>query len=224
MTKVVCIIQARLRSTRLPAKVLLPLPTGRTVLQEVIHRCKQIRGVDEVVCAIPDSSDCDILLPQIDVRVVRGPENDVLARYIKAAAETHADAVMRITADCPLLDPCVCADVLRLHRSGGYEYTSNIFPMREFPHGFDCEVFTVDVLDLAARSAKSEYDREHVTPWMQRHSSRKAVLKAMQDRSHMRWTLDTIDDYVTIWNLLANEAHPGRGSSELGPDTLRSAV
>src|SRR5689334_21545465 len=114
MTKVVCIVQARLGSSRLPAKVLLPLPTGRTVLEEVLHRCKKIEGVDEVVLACPPSDE------GIFAGVVRFPkgcahisfpfvdESDVLARYALAASETQADIVIRITADCPLLNPGLC--------------------------------------------------------------------------------------------------------------------
>src|ERR1041385_9116254 len=131
------IVQARLGSTRLPAKVLLPLPTGRTVLEEVLFRCKQIPGVGVVVCAIPESETphrdpgmiakewaalkalfvnapdmlAERALQQADV-VVRGPEHDVLARYVKAAETVKADIIMQITADCPLIDPQVCGQVL----------------------------------------------------------------------------------------------------------------
>lgn len=198
---VACIIQARLRSTRLPAKVLLPLPTGRTVLEEVIYRCKQIKGVDAVVVAIPDTPENDIIASvACRTAVVRGPEHDVLARYAKAASEVNADVIMRITSDCPLVDPEVSGQVLRL--VGGVGYASNCWPAREHPHGLDCEVFTRDLLSMANNEATDAYDREHVTPFIQRNCrvEGSALLKSMVDRSHIRWTLDTIEDYVTIWD------------------------
>jgi spore coat polysaccharide biosynthesis protein SpsF len=245
-----CIVQARLGSTRLPAKVLLPLPTGRTVLEEVLFRCQEIPGIDVVVAAIADDAGSDILVPFVEkaasartphhlqrgwdnipfenvkVICVRGPEHDVLARYAKAAEAVKADVIMRITADCPLIDPQVCGDVLKLQQSTGADYVSNAWPSRHFPHGYDCEVFTMEVLERAYREMPPLYydvpmrggwlvgrdnplgaDREHAgCPWMQRQQDiRKAHLKAMEDRSHLRWTLDTLSDYVRIWNVMQQQ-------------------
>lgn len=192
------IVQARIGSTRLPAKVLLPLPTGRTVLGEVLLRCKQIAGVDVVVVALPDTPENDILLPYVpsDVKVARGPEMDVLARYVMAAAGVEADVVMRITSDCPLLDPLVCGQVLALFNEGDADYCSNV-ERRSFPQGFDCQVFSRTMLDRAHREAVDPSDREHVCPFMQRHG-RVASFVGLHDRSGLRWTLDTLDDYRRI--------------------------
>ena len=240
-----CIVQARLGSSRLPAKVLLPLPAGRTVLEEVLSRCKQIPGVDVVVCAIPDTAENDILAsfvskanhvpynPLFDtppyplgkdwakgVTLVRGPEHDVLARYAKAAAAVNADIILRITSDCPLLDPQVCGELLKLRERTNAGFASNSWPARSYPVGFDCEVFTREALERANAAAPAmsppgtlfermdlatfdaHQDREHAgCPWMMRQTDiKKALLKAMDDRSHLRWTLDTLQDYVTIWN------------------------
>jgi spore coat polysaccharide biosynthesis protein SpsF len=252
MQKVAVIVQARLGSTRLPAKVLLPLPTGimtlcgerfvpaATVLEEVVNRCIMIDGVDVVVAAIPDTPENDILVDILNrgqeerqefdgdppLKIVRGPEHDVLARYAKAAEAVKADVIMRITADCPLIDPQVCGDVLKLQQSTGADYVSNAWPSRHFPHGYDCEVFTMEVLERAYREMPPLYydvpmpggglvgrdnplgaDREHAgCPWMQRQQDiRKAHLKAMEDRSHLRWTLDTLSDYVRIWNVMQQQ-------------------
>jgi spore coat polysaccharide biosynthesis protein SpsF len=216
MTKTAAIIQARLGSSRLPAKVLLPLPTtpGRTVLEEVTYRCKLIQGVDVVVVAIPDTAENDILVPYIQnamqptgaleavnpqkVFISRGPEHDVLARYAKAAHEVGADVVMRITSDCPLIDPRVCEQVLAQHRKYG-GYASNTLP-RTWPQGYDCEVFDAALLHRAAEKATSDYYREHVTPFL--YYGEPICLApnvtASEDRSHLRLTLDTLSDYVTI--------------------------
>lgn len=212
------IVQARLGSTRLPAKVLLPLPNGRTVLEEVLRRCKQIPGIDIVVCAIPDTAENDILSTllaqmvmyddglrtKIPVKTVRGPEHDVLARYAKAAAAVNADVILRITSDCPLLSPEVCGDALRLLHHSHSSYVSNSWPVRHFPHGWDCEVFSRHYLERANAEATSPVDREHVTPYMQRLGG-SAVLKSMVDRSSERITLDTLADYVHIWNVMEQQ-------------------
>lgn len=197
---VAAIVQARLRSTRLPAKVLLPLPTGRTVLEEVLCRAGQIEGVDVVVAAIPDTPACDLLLPYASSHhavVVRGPEHDVLARYRKAAEAVGASVILRITADCPLIEPSVCAKVLETRARHVVGYCSNAWPARSFPHGWDAEAFTIGMLRRADEAARDPADREHVCPWMQRQDSR-AFVKDMGDRSSIRWTLDTIDDYIAI--------------------------
>lgn len=203
MSKTAVIVQARLGSSRLPAKVLLPLPTGRTVLEEVLHRCKQIEGVDLVCCAVP--TDSSGILAQYrksaDVfTICNFPENDVLARYAHVAELVHADIVMRITADCPLLDPEVCGRVLKAYLIGGWPFVCNNAP-RTYPHGFDCEVFGAALLREANEVATSPEDREHVTPYMRREKSLLNIASAV-DRSHLRWTLDTLSDYVTIWNQL----------------------
>lgn len=204
--KTVAIIQARLGSTRLPAKVLLPLPTGRIVLHEVVHRAKQIKGIDEVVVAIPDLERDDVLFAHASdvATVVRGSEIDVLGRYTQAARAMGADRVMRITADCPLLCPAVCAQVLDALDQGG-EYASNAFPKRTFPHGWDCEAFTREALERANREASAAYDREHVCPWMQRHLTC-AAIEHDTDYSDTRWTLDTLEDYVRICKVI-NATH-----------------
>ena len=216
---VAAIVQARLGSTRLPAKVLLPLPTGRTVLEEVLHRCRQIDGVDVVVCAIPNTPENDIVahvaakiiwVPAgkhkvadwVRPVIVRGPEHDVLSRYVKAAKEVDASVIMRITADCPLIDPEVCAKVLRVVTEGRADYASNV-ERRSYPQGFDCQVVTRRILDWANENATEPYDREHVLTILDRASSlgcHKNNVSAYPDRSHIRWTLDTLADYKVIWD------------------------
>jgi spore coat polysaccharide biosynthesis protein SpsF (cytidylyltransferase family) len=208
--KTVVICQARLGSSRLPAKVLLPLPTGRTVLEEVLHRCKQIEGVDEVVCAIPErESDWrgDDILPDFiarvpNVRIVRGAHREVIQRYVKAAAETYADVIMRITADCPLIDPTLCAEVLKARAAADADYACNNLP-RTFPHGLDCECFKRWLLDDTCGFYPED---EHVTTAMRtRPNIKKAFVTQPYDRSDKRWTLDTIEDYYTIWTKMTDD-------------------
>lgn len=196
MSNVVCIIQARRGSSRLPDKVLLPLG-GKAVLAHVIERCRAIKSVDEVICATVDDPYEDVLAQAAataGATVFRGSESDVLDRYYQAALIAGADYVMRVTSDCPLIDPEVCDDLVTKVVESGADYGGN----GAFPHGLDCEVFTMALLAEAHRNATSKEDREHVTLWMKRN---KAIKKAhitpdtSEDYSQYRWTLDYPEDY-----------------------------
>lgn len=191
------IIQARWGSSRLPGKVLLDLG-GRTVLEHVLTRARRVRGADVVVCAIPDDQNSDPVAAEAlkcRVQVFRGSEADVLARYLGAARMVQADTIMRVTSDCPLIDPAVCAGVLELRAASGSDYAANNMPP-SFPHGLDCEAFTTAALAEAARSTREPYDREHVTPWLRRAAHLKRANLAAPDASHLgeRWTLDYPED------------------------------
>jgi len=161
------ILQARAGSTRLPGKVLKPL-AGRTVLAHVLTRAQAVQGIDVVCCAIPASPENDDVAAEaarLGADVKRGSEQDVLGRYHDAASAIGADTVMRITSDCPLIDPIVCGQTLELHRNAAADYTCNITP-RTWPKGLDCEVFQAAGLAEASAAARDPYDRENVTPWV----------------------------------------------------------
>lgn len=165
-----CIVQARMTSKRFPGKVVAPL-NGVPVLQRVLSRVKLIKDVDKVVCAFPeDPASKPILDICREMRVIAfaGSEADVLRRYYEAAKHVSAKWIMRVTADCPFIDPLVCHDVLEAAIATDCDYASNVFPVRSFPKGLDCEVFGYDCLEAAYLNAVEDYDREHVTPWMQR--------------------------------------------------------
>lgn len=188
----VCIVQARLGSTRLPKKVLLPL-NGHTVVEEVLARCKRIRGIDKVICAVPDTEQNDELASVIG-DCYRGPEHDVLSRYLGCAIAHDASVIMRITADCPLIPPDLCSHMLR-EFSHDVDYLSNLEP-RSFPQGYDCEVFRMEALQLADAHATGS-DREHVTPWMRENIEHRANVTNVCPMEG-RLTLDTEDDYKVI--------------------------
>ena len=145
------------------------------------------------------------------VTVFRGPETDVLARFLGAAEISGADAVARVTADCPLLCPSVARRVVEEFRRGDsrYDYVSNTVS-RTFPHGLDVEVFTADALRTAGRGAVLEFDREHVTPFLWRQPSRFRIGQVTDsvDRSGHRWTLDTPEDFDLISRIYA-DLYPG---------------
>ena len=184
------IVQARMGSTRLPGKVLKKL-AGETVLSHVLRRCKQIEGIDTVCCAVPNSANSDSVAEEAvrcGVVVFRGAEYDVLNRYYKAAQEIGADVIMRVTSDCPLIDPEICGEVLWALRNA--DYACNNMP-RRWPHGLDCEAFTIKALEFANRWARSQ--REHVTPYLRTHPD---VLRmnTLGPGARGRWTLDYPED------------------------------
>lgn len=199
--RTVCIIQARMGSTRLRGKV-LEYMGGAPVLAHVIRRCEAIPGIDDVVCAtVPglDGDDIAELAVSLGAAVFRGPETDVLARYHGAAHVSGADVVLRITSDCPLIDPQLCAAVLRLRIDENADYAANNMPP-SWPHGLDCEAFTIEALDQAMARATEPYDREHVTPWIRRNEAfRRVNLEGPGGAlAIQRWTLDYPEDLVFL--------------------------
>ena len=203
-----CIVQARLRSSRLPGKVMEDLG-GRTVLSHVLARCRAIHGIDVVVCATVDAADCDPVAAEAErcgAAVFRGDETDVLDRYHKAAQSVGATTVMRVTSDCPLIDPDVCGEVLALTQQAGADYAANGHPP-SFPHGLDCEAFSFIWLERAAVEAVRPSEREHVTPYLHAHRDvRRVNLRSpMAGVSHHRWVLDhpeDLDFLRALWPLL----------------------
>jgi len=204
MSRAIVIIQARLGSTRLPGKVLMDL-AGQTVLRHVVERCAAIPGVDAVCCAVPDLARDEPVAAEAarcGALVSRGPELDVLARYAIAARESGATTVMRVTSDCPALDPGIAGEVLRLVTEGGADYACNNLPP-SFPHGLDCEAFRAEWLWHAEREAVLPSEREHVTPYLRNHPALRRSMLTGPGHVHHRWTLDTPDDLDFLRALFA---------------------
>ena len=203
MTKTVAIIQARFGSTRLPGKVLKPLGNiqGRQgiVLDHAIRRCRAVPSVDAVVIATTDREEDGAIVAAAEragALVHRGSAEDVLSRYAGAAKRGDADVVLRVTSDCPLIDPGICDRVIRLRAEAGVDYAANNMP-RLYPHGLDCEVFTREGLERADKAATTQYDREHVTPWLRRAANvtRTSLIGPGWPSVQQRWTLDFPEDY-----------------------------
>lgn len=197
MTTTAIIIQARMASTRLPGKVLLDLG-GRTVLSHVIERGLAVDNADAVCVAVPDGADCDpvaIEAERCGASVFRGPENDVLERYYQAAAALNAGVILRITSDCPMIDPVLAARVIDLRAATGADFASNNRPP-SWPHGLDCEAFTFSWLERARNEAVEPLDREHVSPYMRRHPDVRFVNLEGPGGSLTghRWTVDYQED------------------------------
>lgn len=196
--KTVVIVQARVGSSRLPRKVLKHLG-GKTVLARVLSRLGWCNLVDEVVVATTDQAEDQAVVEEAKrcgVRAICGSELDVLARYHLAANETDARMIIRITSDCPLVDPMLIDQMIaRFHQQSNtghtIDYLSNTHP-RTFAHGLDVEVFRREALEIAHREACAVHEREHVTPFFYLHPLRFRLHNFAQatDHSALRWTLD----------------------------------
>jgi spore coat polysaccharide biosynthesis protein SpsF len=195
--RVVAIIQARMGSTRLPGKVLKDL-CGETVLARVVNRTRRGTLLNEVVVATSVQPADDAIVQEcgrLSVACFRGDEADVLDRYYRAAKKFSADAIVRITSDCPLIDPEVSDKTIRAFLERHPDYASNVLE-RKYPRGLDTEVMTFAALESAEREARDPYQREHVTPFLYQHPERFRLVSVTGDRdySHYRWTLDTRED------------------------------
>lgn len=193
-------------STRLPGKVLMDV-AGRPMIRRVLERASRVQGVDDIVVATPDLAEDDglsDLVHDLGHRVVRGPAEDVLERYLLAADATGADVVVRLTSDCPLLSPSVSSQVVERFRTGGVHYCSNTIE-RTWPRGFDTEVVDARALRIAGREATAPSDREHVTPfvWRQPDRFRLSSVSTLPNRSDLRWTVDTADDLELVRRVFA---------------------
>ncbi len=205
--RTVIIVQARMGSTRLPGKALLEV-AGETLLGLLLKRLRLVSQADAVVVA---TTTADRDLPIVDqveglgMPVWRGSEEDVLARYHGAALHHGAEVVVRITADCPLMEPAVVDRVIRTFRqaAGACDYASNTLE-RTYPRGLECEVFGMAALGEAFHRATDPAEREHVTPYIYRRPKQFRILQVRNDRdlSRHRWTVDTPEDFELIRRIL----------------------
>ncbi len=203
---VTIIVQARMGSSRLPGKVLLPC-LGRPMLSYQIDRLRQVKYADRIVVATSDLPLDDPIAEfcrASGIDVFRGDVNDVLSRYAKTAQAFDADVIVRLTADCPLIDPVVVDHgiIKYLEFCGSDLYVSNVID-RTYPRGMDVEVFSRELLDEAHEKAESPYQREHVTPYMtQSEGVKKINFSLNSNLSAYRFTLDYDKDYKQISGIL----------------------
>lgn len=184
-------------STRLPGKVLKDLE-GETMLARVVQRLSRSRLINEVLIATTDRAADDAIVEECrrcSVQVFRGDEQDVLDRYFRAAQLSRAEAVVRITSDCPLIDPGVTDKTIAAFLKEMPDYASNCI-VRTYPRGLDTEVMTAQALERCWRSANQPYERTHVTPYIYQHPSDFKILSVTgeADFSRHRWTVDTPED------------------------------
>jgi spore coat polysaccharide biosynthesis protein SpsF len=201
--KIVAIIQARLTSNRLPKKILRNL-NEKPLLWHVVERVKQARMINHIVLAIPDSpsnDELDFLIKKMGWDLFRGSENDVLSRYYHAASQYEADIIVRITSDCPLVDPEIIDETIKQHIYAGNDYTA-VGVEGGFPRGLDAEVLNFKSLETAYRKAKEKSEREHVTLFIYQNPKlfRICFVEAsgILRRPDIRLTVDTEEDLLLI--------------------------
>lgn len=203
----VIIVQARMTSTRLPGKVLMPV-LGKPLLGYELERLQRCKLADKLVVATTTNATDDpveALCREWNVPVSRGSESDVLSRYYEAAREANAQTIVRVTADCPLIDPIVVDQVISRYKSaeGQLDYVSNTLA-RTYPRGLDTEVFSFKALETAHREATEPTHREHVTPFFYTQPERfkLASVEASENLGQHRWTVDTPEDFELIRRIL----------------------
>ena len=198
---VLAIVQARVSSSRLPGKVLLPI-LGRPMLSHQIERLRRCRRIDRLLVATSDE-ESDLLIAELcaaeSIPCYRGSLDDVLDRFYRAAERFRPDYVVRMTGDCPLADPQLVDRVIGYCIQGGYDFVSNAIEP-SFPDGLDAAVFRFAALEEAWRNARLPSEREHVTPYMRHHTERYKIgsYRESPDRSHMRWTVDEAADFAFV--------------------------
>jgi spore coat polysaccharide biosynthesis protein SpsF len=208
---IVAVIQARMTSTRLPGKVLMQV-MGRPMLAYQVERVARAKRVDRIVLATTTNTSDDAVAAfaqDVDIGLYRGSEHDVLQRVTEAARSSRAEgqptAVVRLTADCPLIDPnLIDAVVDRLtDAQNPVDYASNAIP-RCWPIGLDVEAMTFEALSQADREATDVYDREHVTPFLYRQPNRFRLghVPSPEPLSQHRWTLDEPADFALLSGIL----------------------
>lgn len=211
MNKVKIFIQARTGSTRLPNKVLMKV-MGKSILEYVIERAGKARGIEQVIVATSkkkEDSEIVSLCKNINIKVFCGFEDDVLGRFYQAAKEFDASHIVRITADCPFIDPGIIDVVIEKYFNSSADYCSNILK-ETFPDGEDVEVFSFNALASAWRNASLGSEREHVTPYIRKRPQefKLANVENSINLSSKRWTLDQKEDFEFIKKVL-EALYPG---------------
>jgi glutamate-1-semialdehyde 2,1-aminomutase len=207
--ELVIVIQARMGSKRLPGKVLLDLG-GQSTLQRVIERVSRSKYADKIVVATSDNAQDDALAEycsNLNVRCVRGSEDNVQNRFLKVAEETGAETIVRITADCPLVDPEIMDEAIQLYLHTGCDYVSNVTPAT-FPDGLDVEVFSTSALVKASTMGDKFAQTEHVTSLIRESDEfNKKNIENDKDLSQVRWTLDNSSDLEVLRGIYALSDH-----------------
>jgi spore coat polysaccharide biosynthesis protein SpsF len=203
----VTIIQARMTSSRLPGKVLADIG-GKPALQLMIERAKRARRARKIIVATttnPTDDPVVELCGNLEIETYRGGEHDVLKRYREAAETAGASSIVRLTADCPMIDPLLVDEVVLEYEKGEWDYAAT----RGYPVGLDAEVFSLAALITADNDAHHPYLREHVTPFINGDSKfghgsfRCAAVRPPADFGHIRWTVDRIDDLERVRELVS---------------------
>jgi spore coat polysaccharide biosynthesis protein SpsF len=202
--KISCIVQARVNSKRLPGKILMPV-FGKSLLQLLLERLKKLKTIDYLIVATTKHKLDDQtakIAKLINVKIYRGDEHNVLKRYYDCAKINKSSIIIRVTADCPLIDIKYINELLKIFLKNDYDYLSNL-DLNYLPDGFHCEIFNFRSLEKAQKLAKSKFDREHVTSFLWSNPKIFSIhhycgKKLKNHSKDIRLTLDYHEDYILI--------------------------
>ena len=199
---ITCIIQARMGSTRLPGKVMKKLTDNGKVIDFVIDQLKYSKIIEKIIVAIPDLVEDDIIYNHLRSRKIqtyRGSSRNVLDRYYQCAKNISSSVIVRVTADCPLIDPEIVDKVITKFIKNKFDYVSNTHP-RTFPYGTETEVFSFNALEKAWNETRNDFDREHVTPYFYKNPNKFSIGNVIQEKnqSNYRWTIDYNEDLELV--------------------------
>ncbi len=217
------IIQARVGSTRLPGKVLKEV-LGKPLLILMLERVKKAKQLEKIIVAIPESNENDLIEKIVEengFEVYRGSEDDVLERYFLAAKEFGIDPIVRLTSDCPLIDPKIVDQGIKIYKKNdGCDYITNIVD-RTYPDGEDIEIISFKALENAFNNAIDKHDREHVTTYIgcRENEFKHKNFKYHKNLSHLRWTVDYPEDFEFVTRVF-EELYPKKGISFTMEDIL----
>ncbi len=227
--KTVLIIQARMGSSRLPGKVLKPL-NGKPMLGWVVERASRAKSIDQCfVATTVDSSDDPIeeWCRANQTAVFRGSVYDVLDRYYNAAKSADADVIIRVTADCPLIDPEIIDALFDFFKREDADFAANRLPPpwhRTYPIGLDAEITSMVMLEKAWKTAEEKFEREHVMPWFYDMPGRckVSIMDNKEDLGMHRWTVDTPEDYAMMEQLFQKLSDPLNASMNTILETINA--
>jgi len=205
--KVICISQARMTSSRLPGKILREV-CGRSLLDYHVSRLRASQEIDILIIATTVNSTDDVIenyCTEKNVGCVRGCEDDVLSRYYQAMKGQNADIIVRVTSDCPLIDPMLVDHLITYFKAHRDQYDYVTFGRENFPRGLDAEVFSREALESAYHLGQEDFQREHVTPYIYRDKSqfRCGIYPSQDVSGHHRWCVDEPRDFELIEKMLS---------------------
>ena len=203
-----CIIQARMGSSRLPGKVMMELDRGKSVLDYVMDQLSFSRLIDKKIIATTDLEQDDVIeqtADRLNYECFRGSAENVLDRYYQCSKKYHINNILRLTSDCPIIDPQIVDKVIEMYLTGKYDYVSNTL-VKTFPAGTDVEIFSFELLEKAWKNGTLSSEKEHVTPHIRNRKidCRLGNLENTNDESHFRWTLDRSEDLELIKQIIKN--------------------
>ena len=199
MSKIGCIIQARMGSTRLPGKVMMNVEDQKPVLYFVIKQMQECKLIDKIIVATTTNEEDNQIAnysKNLGIDFFRGSSEDVLDRYYQCAKEYSVSTIVRIPSDKPLIDPEIVDNVINRFKNNSYDYITNFLPNSTFPSGSEVEIFSMNGLERVWKKAKLPSEREHVTSYFSNHEDEFKIthIENSENLSHLRWAVDRIED------------------------------